>query len=239
MIQNDVTSDGKNFHALTNSSYTVSADGDEMLLYLSTDDHFAVNAIFDLAQSETDTYMTAATYTVRDMAGNRLYAIPDGQALPVSTYTPDTTSPNLEQFTLDMDTGVVVMDFDETMLYTSFAAGMLTFQETEVYDSEDVNYEMYALTTDTTADFSGNSSTQWTFVLCKDDIDSLKYYQSLAVDQNSTNLVVKGTFATDMSGNKINTIPSSSAKATSALRAVSSGSFPSGSCPSNTDRERC
>jgi len=213
VIQNDVTSDGKNFHALTNSSYTVSADGDEMLLYLSTDDHFAVNAIFDLAQSETDTYMTAATYTVRDMAGNRLYAIPDGQALPVSTYTPDTTSPNLEQFTLDMDTGVVVMDFDETMLYTSFAAGMLTFQETEVYDSEDVNYEMYALTTDTTADFSGNSSTQWTFVLCKDDIDSLKYYQSLAVDQNSTNLVVKGTFATDMSGNKINTIPSSSAKA--------------------------
>ena len=56
---------------------------------------------------------------------------------------------------------------------------------------------------------ASNGSTIFTVQLYDTDWDTLKYYTNLAVNQNSTNLVVGSSTATDMAGNKVERITTS------------------------------
>lgn len=56
---------------------------------------------------------------------------------------------------------------------------------------------------------ASNGSTTFTVQLYHTDWDNLKYYTNLAVNENSTNLVMGSSAVTDMAGNQVEHIPSS------------------------------
>ena len=118
-----------------------------MLLYLSTEDTFAIKEQLNLASDDDSTFITLTSIFIKDMAGNKIEEIDNGQAMAVTTYTADSTRPNLEQFALDMNTGVLVLTFDETMLGSSFAATQLELQETRTFiQHDDGGYEYVKVT---------------------------------------------------------------------------------------------
>ena len=56
---------------------------------------------------------------ITDMNGNFIVPLPNGDAQPVSNFTEDTTPPFLHAFDIDMDSGEIILTFDETLNYNS------------------------------------------------------------------------------------------------------------------------
>ena len=56
---------------------------------------------------------------VFDIDGNANVAINANAALQAAVFIPDTVSPTLDTFDLDMDTGLVTLHFSESMQYAS------------------------------------------------------------------------------------------------------------------------
>ena len=61
------------------------------------------------------TYLRIDDFFIRDIAGNSIAVIEDGNARQANMYRNDTTMPVLEGYSLDMDNGQLVLTFSETV----------------------------------------------------------------------------------------------------------------------------
>ena len=73
-----------------------------------------------LATSEFTTYLSAVTETAEDAASNPLVSIPKSAGIMVNSLTNDTTGPLLRMFTLNLDNGVLMLSFSETIRLSSY-----------------------------------------------------------------------------------------------------------------------
>ena len=87
--------------------------------------------LIHLAISNESTFLSASEESVRDMSGNKLDPIPPEMGLMVTLFTPDTTPPELEDFTLDLTQEVVCLTFDETVNASCFDPSQISFQTAE------------------------------------------------------------------------------------------------------------
>ena len=83
----------------------------------------------DLAVSNDTTFLTASVGTILDMNGNQLTPIFDGSAQQTIEFVPDTSSPVVTDFTLDMDMGVIILTFDETVMADSLMESSFSLQD--------------------------------------------------------------------------------------------------------------
>ena len=112
-----------------NQTYTDSDNNHILIVHLGHADRNELKRRRNLAISNDTTYLVATPEALSDMNGNSLVAIPDGNAKQVDEYTPDILPPVVTGFSVDMDLGLLVITFDETVQASSLQLKGLTLQD--------------------------------------------------------------------------------------------------------------
>jgi hypothetical protein len=101
-------------------------------------------ATLKVATSASNTFMSFEQFFVKDMAGNELTTRPTTAALalaPASNYAGDTVGPSMESANLDMNTGRIHMEFDETV-----NVGSIDVSKISVRTQDDQNFVLLSST---------------------------------------------------------------------------------------------
>jgi len=94
-------------HPLTGTDkiYT-SSDPTTLFIDLTREDSNTLKIESNFATSMGDTYIHREADFISDLAGN---SFPSQRTSQVSTFTPDTSPPELHSFTINMDTGIITL----------------------------------------------------------------------------------------------------------------------------------
>eukprot|EP01041_Mallomonas_annulata_P003287 gene3287-6514_t len=155
-----------------------------------------------LAKGRGDSYISFTLNTVADMAGNFITIQSAYGAQQVDVYTNDTLSPRLVTFGLNMNTGILVMNFSEPVLASDniFNTSDIIFQS-RFLKSQGYSY---VLTGGTLLSPSG-----WNIViqLTQKDLVAIKNTPTLCRVRQNTYIRISSKLTTDTSGNAMTTIP--------------------------------
>ena len=83
-----------------------SSDPTILFIDLTREDSNTLKIESNFATSMGDTYIHRETDFISDLAGN---SFPSHRTSQVSTFTPDTSPPELHSFTINMDTGIIAL----------------------------------------------------------------------------------------------------------------------------------
>ena len=101
---------------------TDSTDPSIVNIMLTMADLNAIKGLRNVASSRTNTYLSLGRTFVEDQSGNPTVAILSTSAQLVSVFVADTTNPVLVNFTIDLNSGFIALNFDEAVDPTTFAA---------------------------------------------------------------------------------------------------------------------
>ena len=130
-LQNAVSIDNSTqVHTLgmDRSTRTFDDPTDVLTIYLAPGDLNRIKFLTELAVSNDTTHLSATSEAIMDMKGIELVPVSSFRALPVTTFVPDTTSPVLVAYVLDLNLGLVHLTFDETVNIETLNFTRLTFQ---------------------------------------------------------------------------------------------------------------
>ena len=113
----------------------ISSDGPIIIIIVTITDKNEIKARDTLAVSRNTTYIAIVSDTVTDNAGNEVRTIAGTSPLQVSEYTPDMERPSLISFDLDMDEGILLLHFNETVNVSTLLLDLLTLQDNITRDS--------------------------------------------------------------------------------------------------------
>jgi hypothetical protein len=101
-------------------SYSDSDDGPEVTVTLGRRDLNELKRLLDTATGTDNTHLTFDAPFIADMNGNSVELWQEHAAQAAISYTPDTTPPTLMTFDIDLDQGLLYLNFDETVPMASF-----------------------------------------------------------------------------------------------------------------------
>ena len=182
--------------------YVEAVDSYIITTFLSISDLNELKRIRNLADNVTDTYISLTQETIRDMNGNKLFFTTPIRAIQV---VPDTTTPSLVYFHLNLTSNQLTLVFNETVDASSLLIGELTLQEASVYINTSNTRELQSTVS------SQTDSTVLTVYLDRIDTDFIKRYYSLATNEFNTFLSFTNNTVQDMNRNHVQGIPSSDA----------------------------
>ena len=190
-IRLQATSSGPPSVTLSASSQLLTTTNSSvMTIQISTSDLDQIKQFPNLAVGMNSTYI-ALSPTVRDIANNLVEEIFMTSAMRSSDYIPDSTSPQLLGFDLNVIDGTLTLTFDETVNSSS-----ITPQNIQFADMDDIL--TYTLT-------GGVSSTLYNsvvvFTLTETDHNGLKAVDGVATSLNNTYLNLFAGAILDMNGN--------------------------------------
>ena len=116
-------------------SGTISPDGTEIVVRLGEDDLNDLKRLREVATSANNTFLTMETGSILDMSGNPVVGLNTSEALNVSVFTNDQTLPQLRSFSLDMNTGALVLNFSETVQFTTLDLSAFTLHPSRMQGS--------------------------------------------------------------------------------------------------------
>jgi hypothetical protein len=96
---------------LTATSVASGSNGPVIVVTLSTADDERIK----LADLRAPVFLSAPSGAISDMSGNPMVAIDSENALVTTDFTQDSQAPRLDEFDLDMNTGLLSMRFSEAM----------------------------------------------------------------------------------------------------------------------------
>ena len=146
----------------------------------------SLNSNAELAQSIENTFLSLTAGAVRDTALVPSAAIPTSNALQVAQFFIDGSRPTLISFDLDMDTGILVLRFDEPVTPSSLVSSRITLQS-ERSSTPEASYQLPSGIPSTTA----SESTTLSVSLTSEAINILKATSNLAKSVNDTFLSVE------------------------------------------------
>ena len=79
----------------------------------------AIKLLNDLGTSVSNTYLAMPEGSILDTSGNLVIEIPSSSALRASNHTPDSTPPQLNNYTFDLNEGKIYLTFSESVSYIS------------------------------------------------------------------------------------------------------------------------
>eukprot|EP00731_Ephydatia_muelleri_P036558 Em0277g3a len=149
-----------------------------------------------MATSVNNTYLSMKGGTVLDVSNVAVTTILSYNALKATTFQPDVTRPTLNSFALDMNSGMLMLSFSETVNVSSLDTTAYTLLNVIGYNTT----TRYTLTggTPSPAIVTGDIVT---LVLTKFDLDNIK--AMVGLPNNSTYISITENAVMDMSGNKI------------------------------------
>ena len=127
-------------YTLTGAGLATHTDGTVLLFHLTFLDMNAIQARTGLAINLTTTFLSLGAYAVQDMNGNRVQHILTSQAIAASAYTPDTFSPALLSWEINLSKGILALSFNKTIDRAS-----LNFSVFEIQDGATNVTNSYAL----------------------------------------------------------------------------------------------
>jgi hypothetical protein len=184
---------------LTGGNVSTAVISTEIVAELTKDDMDSIKALSALAVSNTTTFLVVGSDGVKDVSGNNVTAVVAAAATAVSVFTADTTSPELEYFTLDLDSGLMLASFSETVNGSSFDPSEMTVQSvSNGTEAGTLSHNLQGGWNVSTA-----ASVNVSFVLLKDDADALKAVDGLATDASNTYVSLTSALVSDMSNNDV------------------------------------
>ena len=106
-----------------------------LTIRFSEDDLNNIFGIPQLALEATSTYLTIENHAVSDIAGVGVRPILDTQGLRVTQLTVNKKVPVLQNFTLDMGVGQLILTFSETVVRSSVQFDQFTIQSSATSDN--------------------------------------------------------------------------------------------------------
>ena len=177
-------------------SYTI------ISLLLPASDFDSVQLLSNLGTTEQNTFIAVTNETILDTSDNALLPINTSLALQVARIVGDQTRPQLLSFSLDVNTGVLVLNFPEVV-----DANTLNITSFEFVNSQ-APTARYRLTLITMVPLS---NTTLDIQLGDFDLNNIKQDTNLAVNLATTFLTVTSSAITDAAGNPIVDITDSGA----------------------------
>lgn len=179
----------------------LSNDGPKIILMLSFYDLNEIKHLTDLAtgagNESTNSYFSITSSAIKDNDGNSVTSIPTTAALLASQFISDTTSPELVQFHLDLNTGILTLNFTEAINSTSLATTGLTLLST----TESSNTSSVVQLTNVTITAVNQS---WIDVnVTESDLNEIKARLNLATNSTNTYLAIAAATILDTSGNPV------------------------------------
>ena len=185
-----------------NGSTSSLEDSTELVVYLGIADLNELKRLTNLATSRQNSYLVITSEAVRDMNANAVVPRVDGvNALQATVYTEDDLPPNLTAFNIDMNLGLLTLEFPETVSAASLNVAELTLQSA----GSDSN-QMYSLTS-TSGSASADNATI-VIDINREDLNQIKFLTELALDSDSTFLSLTESTITDTNSNPVRPIPS-------------------------------
>ena len=191
-------------HAYTLSAGLVPAtvaDNDTLTIPLNLVDIDALKANLDLATSVNNTFLSIRSATVVDVFNNAAEPLPADNATQVTQYTPDATAPDINSFTLDLDTGELKLIVSEPIDPASFNFTQITITNGDSSTSHTLTGGELLV-----------NVTEVTIVLNNLDVSVLKTDSSFATSEVDTYLVASPFTFVDGAGNLFVGIPADMAR---------------------------
>lgn len=173
-----------------------SPDGTVVVIRLSDDDFNLITSTFPLATMDTNTFISIEAGTVDDTNGNPSIDILPSNAMQITSHVEDTIRPSLISFDLDLDNGVVVLVFSESVNITSFDQTQLTFQNDQSSPSS-----TYTLVGGVAS--PQRISTVIDLSLFMNDLNRIKALPDLASQRGNTYLSITSGTVRDMNNNNV------------------------------------
>ena len=107
---------------------TTRESGTIVILTLAVDDLNQVKALVDLATSRDDTYISFTSQFIRDQSDNEIVSESLDQARQVEFFTPDLSCPYLQDFSLDLNTGLLNLTLNEPVNTSTFDPTQVNIQ---------------------------------------------------------------------------------------------------------------
>jgi hypothetical protein len=208
---NDVSVSGE-YHTLTGGTSTWNSYT-SMTINLSAADLNTLKLNTSIATSAANSYLKIVSGNlITDLAGNEidLTDVTDGASINATTFTADTTGPSLVNWTLNMNTGSLVMNFNEAVSTSTLSVGAITIQNAATSTTS------YTLTDSTTTSVNG---TQVDIALSLTDLNAIKNDLNLATSTDSSYLTLTTSTIDDMTGNGVTAILDGSAMQVSSYTA--------------------
>ena len=194
-----VGSNAYSHYTFTQYSYVNSSAYPIISVVLGLQDTNAIKALVVLARSVNSTFLSIALDTTRDMSGNQVTPINATSALKASKLVPDTSSPRLLAFSLDMNTGVLTLSFSETV-----NPATLNVSSLYLIEGQNLTFQSYQLTNgSTTASPFGPTIA---ISLSTADLNAIKVLPGLATQSSNTYLYTQPSAIRDVSGNPLNSV---------------------------------
>ena len=197
---------------LFNGGFTISPNSTVIVLLMFKDDIEYIKQNFRLATSINTTFLRHNTSLIQDMNSNYVVPIYDGMGLQANLYIQDTTRPYLTHFELDMNNGMVVLYFSESMNIETFLSSSITFQANIFVINDDSKLLLSG------GNVTTGNDTKLIFYILKPDLDQIKLLQNLAVSVSSIFLSFTELMIKDMNLN--NVIPQNNGNASIASNFV-------------------
>lgn len=163
-----------------------------------------------LATSRTNSYIAIGAGSFIDTAGNPLLEVPTTSSVQVDRYVPDTTSPRLLSFELDINTGFLTLTFDDVIDIMSVIPSSISLQNEESLGPSTTSVSL------TNAIPSGSNDFSVTIELISTDLNALKAELDIATNENDTYIVLGTDAFLDVAGSLlVAVLPAAALQATS------------------------
>ena len=154
-----------------------------------------------LAVSNVTTFLSVESAGIIDMNGNQVVEV---SAQRSQTYISDIVRPNLTEYRLDLNEGVLYLTFTETVNVSSFDPTSIVLS-----NEPDVNSTIFMLTGGSIQDYDSNIVS---LALTTEDLNQVKFLFDLAMDISTTFISFTENFGSDLNSNPINAIDLSEAQ---------------------------
>ena len=186
----------QNWRLTENSQFQFLDDYRKQLrVSLSGTDRIGIKVATRLAVDINSTYVTAESATARDYATNFLTEVHISAPIPVSTFIPDTSPAQLDAFSLDLDTDILTLSFDDVVNTSTLDASNIQLRSSNM-----VQATSYWLT-DSAASYVDSNII--TVELSPTDVNAIKSTLDLAATEHSTYLRTVTGFILDIEGREV------------------------------------
>jgi len=179
---------------LTGGNVTTSVVSFTIEIVLLETDLNSIKALAALAVGTTTTFVSMNVGGAKDVSGNNVTAVGSENVLAATSFTQDTTPPELLSFTFSLDTGAMVLSFSETVNGSSFDPTELQLQSAANGTAAGVS----ALTLTGGTNATSEPSTTVSFVMLKEDLDAVKIIDGFATTQSDTFVSASSRLVEDM-----------------------------------------
>ena len=199
---------GTAFKVLTgNGGVVFNGNRDVVTLTLSTADLNAIKLNAKLAVNN-EVFLSHTDKLIADLQGVKTVAVPQSAALSANLVA-DSTNPTLVGFSINMDTGKIVVTFDEPVKASSFKPAELTIQNAATASSG-ASYKLNG------GEKSKTNGLELSVVMTVTDLNAIKY-KAMGTSKGDTYMTLTADAVADMNSNKVTAVADKDGKPASAF----------------------